>query len=321
MKRVARQKIERYVVVLNPYSTNGKKGEKYVSKLRDAQPDAEIAVVRAASAAKIHPALLAALQKGEGKRQLIIVAGGDGTVHLVVNALMHPDTPAALRQIPLTAWALGNGNDFFNSIHTKDAEREPLHVVQSPKAHTVRVRPLEWTIQPEKGNLQQRFALCYSTIGATGQATAAITSTEHRKRRQTINPRARTAHDIVSGAPALLLPKPFDVQIGTVRRRLVEMQFINGPVMTIHARYNTRLSDKNLFFGTVEQGNPVNILVTAARTIAGNPPGRTTTRPITFRLLQPAHAQLDGEYLELPAGTITVAPSKTALTIWATKPA
>ncbi|GAB4366690.1 MAG: diacylglycerol kinase family lipid kinase [Calditrichia bacterium] len=106
-----------------------------------------------------------AMEKGDG---LIVAAGGDGTVHHVVNYLLRKYTPNDLKKITLGAIGLGSSNDFHKPIQSRACFRGipiTLNKNQAVWRDVVRVRYRE-----ASGNWSTRYFLINASCGITAQA-------------------------------------------------------------------------------------------------------------------------------------------------------
>jgi diacylglycerol kinase family enzyme len=151
--------IDAVVVAYNDRSTRSHRSEQLIQRLRRELPTKRISVVgiggddTAANRRKLLDRLKRTAAPG---RTLLIAGGGDGTAHFVAAALLHADTPAEYRKTPITPWPLGNGNDFFNSVHGPSVAHDPLQALLSPQLHAIRVHPLEWHITGKEGTDTRR---------------------------------------------------------------------------------------------------------------------------------------------------------------------
>lgn len=315
--------ITRIVVIANPRSTRSERSDELVAALRSRVARLPVQVVRASEPERTRHELTAALQTGTPEHTLLVIAGGDGTAHCAVNALLHPETPPSVRKVACTAWPLGNGNDFFNSIHTAAVAARPLEAILSSALRTISVHPLEWRYQDAQGE-HCRYALCYATVGASAGSTAIINQPEHRERRRHTPGLRGLWMDVREGARAMWFPQQFMVRGQGKAYRAMELQFNNGPIMTIRGRYPILLSDPGLFFSVVRPNHPFAVGLTTLRMGLGMPAGKRYTKSLQFHLesTAPIPAQADGEPFSLPPDVrFSIGPSAQSLTIWASKAA
>lgn len=115
-------------IILNPAADNGRGAQQQEVIMKIAEPYARVDFVVGESAAHARQAAQEAAAAGYS---LVVAAGGDGTVHHVVNGLMAvPDTETMLGVIPI-----GSGNDFayMNGIPTDVAEAAHRLFTGQPK--------------------------------------------------------------------------------------------------------------------------------------------------------------------------------------------
>ena len=317
--------IEQVVVVRNEHSTHSQRAEQLIARLRESLPGKRVSVIAVGEddPADNRRTLLHELHRAPAGRSLLVVAGGDGTAHLVAETLLDPDTPQAYRITPITAWPLGNGNDFFHSTHAAATAHDPLLALFSPSLRSVRVHPLEWHIRAEKGD-RREISLCYGTVGVTASATDILNEPTHRARRRAFIGLGSILFDVFEGSRTMWFPKQFSVRQGKNTYRAIELQFNNGPRMVMQARYPERLSDTCMFFSKTGRNDPLSVGVTALRMSFGHVPGVHCAKPLSFRLNsdRPIHAQTDGEPFVLPNDvSFTIGPGEASLVVWASKTA
>ena len=315
--------IDAIVIAYNERSTRSQRSEQLIHRLRETIPDTPVAVVHIGNddTAGNRRKLLASLQSAPAGRSLLVVAGGDGTAHFVTSTLLHPETPPKYRTTPVTVWPLGNGNDFFYSVHSVAVAHDPLLALLSPELRSVKIYPLEWHIQ-NGGHELRKLSLCYGTIGATGAATVRINEPEHRERRKHTTGLNTLWLDIRQGSSSMWFPKRFTVHANDGTYRAIELQFNNGPLMTMRAHYPVLLSDHAMFFSKTCPNNPLAVGATVVRMGVGAPAGVRQTKPLHFRLESdgPIHAQTDGEAFELPPEvSFSIGPGKEPIVVWASK--
>lgn len=115
-------------IILNPAADNGRGAQQQALITKIAEPYVRVDFIVGKSAAHVRQAAQEAATAGYS---LVVAAGGDGTVHHVVNGLMAvPDTETMLGVIPI-----GSGNDFayMNGIPTNVAEAAHRLFVGQPK--------------------------------------------------------------------------------------------------------------------------------------------------------------------------------------------
>ncbi|HOJ74113.1 MAG TPA: diacylglycerol kinase family lipid kinase [Phycisphaerae bacterium] len=74
----------------------------------------------------------AATEAAEAKFELIVAAGGDGTVNAVVNALAEPG-----RELPLAILPLGTGNDLARTLAIPPDPQQAVELLASPRVERI----------------------------------------------------------------------------------------------------------------------------------------------------------------------------------------
>jgi diacylglycerol kinase family enzyme len=97
-------------ILLNPYSGGGTARTKWLAAKEHLDPDVESAnVISLDRSMNADADVAGALQRGERR---FVAAGGDGTVNLLLNAIVNHATSAQLKELRLGAIGLGSSNDF-----------------------------------------------------------------------------------------------------------------------------------------------------------------------------------------------------------------
>lgn len=319
--------IDAILVARNNLSTRSQLCDKLIQRLENEIPNKRIEAVRInpGEIAKSRQRLIRALKASPPGRSLIIIAGGDGTAHFIAAALLHDEMPDIYRHTPITPWPLGNGNDFFNSVHGPEITKDPLQILHSPRTHAIHVHPLEWRIQNPSGETR-RYSVCYGTIGATGSATQYINQPEHRARRKQASGWVSSLIlDMRQGARALWFPRRFTLcsEDGS-SKPATELQFNNGPIMALSARYPILLSQPGMFVSVSRSRHPLAIAALALQMRLGTVRGKYYNGAIKYSIKSrhAVHAQTDGEPFTINKNTsFCVQPCQSYLVIWATKKA
>lgn len=153
------------LVILNPEASGLRKNPALLSRLRvfPALDEAEIVVASHPDQAR----KLAVTARQDG-REIVAVAGGDGTVHDVVNGLLTDTTPDTIpppQDLPAVAVIpLGTGNDLARSLGLSDDLRDVLRGMESAGTRTMDLIRVEG-----KGGEKARWCVNMVTGGAVGR--------------------------------------------------------------------------------------------------------------------------------------------------------
>ncbi len=137
----------RCVVLLNPAARGGRVGalrERLPRLLREAGLTPRVVETRAAGDAE-------RLAREHADADLVVVAGGDGTVHEAVNGLMGTD--AVLGVLPV-----GTGNDFAHALGVPDALPEAVAALTAAPVVSLDVGRVRWEEDGELGVRERIFA-------------------------------------------------------------------------------------------------------------------------------------------------------------------
>jgi hypothetical protein len=322
------QDIEGFIVLAGD-STNGALAKQWHDTLQLHESNREVQLVYTGNDERLNfpdleernrQRLAVALEVGGTANKLVIVGGGDGSVHYAVRALLHDDMPGEAKNAILTSWALGYANDFYFDTQDGNMVGYPLGTLEHPGAHVFDAHPMQ--ITDEDGNPIDLVTM-YWTAGSTAVIAAILGSQKHRGRRKRILAPDKVI-DAVGGVQGLWLPERYQVSINDGEPAgTAEIQVINGGHMAVYSRYPSRLSHSGeVFLSTVESNSPLAVGVTAVRMMTGHAKGELQTGPISIanNSKKPMPTQSDGEQSSLqPGSTIIIKPSERRVRVWATK--
>jgi YegS/Rv2252/BmrU family lipid kinase len=168
------------VVIANPHAGGGTVGRN-LPALERALADLGLdhRVVRTAGAGDAARAATEALARGE---RFLVVAGGDGTIHEVVNGMMDPNGPMG-RQAVLGVMAAGSGADFVTTFGLPgDVEAAARHL-EGRNLFDIDLGKVTYT-DPDGRPATRYFAnVAQAGLGADAVARAARMPGSHRARR------------------------------------------------------------------------------------------------------------------------------------------
>lgn len=154
------------IIILNPHANSGRacrKWEKIEAAIRQRLYAPQIVPTsNCEEVFSMMPQWLAT------KPALLIAAGGDGTVNVVLNALMHASPENGREQIAVGAIGLGSSNDFHKPLA---AARMIDGVPFRLNANAARQHDLgKVTYRDAGGNWRQKFFIVNASIGVTAAA-------------------------------------------------------------------------------------------------------------------------------------------------------
>lgn len=254
---------------------------------------------------------------GAKDNMLVTIAGGDGTVHAVVNLLetLTPPTSAILYILPL--WG-GNANDFSCMLNGQNTRTAPDRLIQQSYPAPV---PLIQIILEHNTTKRVLYACCYASFGASAYAARQLDT--HRISTRTIIrwlPPVLVARELYYVSRAMLEAPTHRARLEDTETNIYEHAIINGSRMA-KTNYVPIELEKPLFFhATVSKKSP-SLVLTILRILLRKPdPTYTTRSHLTFTLKNNIHAQVDGEVIDVPSSTrVTAISHKTRLLFISTR--
>ena len=241
----------------------------------------------------------------------LVVAGGDGTLGNIAEALV--DADEELRALPILPIGVGNANDVAHGLHGKSGARylsRHYHTTQFKK-----VRPLECTMQSASGGSRAHSALGYISFGASAYAAEAInkgrTDTPWKQL-----PGVRHMREAVRAFGALSRAGQFEVEEVDEHdivqaRRLTDRLFVNGRYMAKYLRFPVELAESTYFVTDVRARSAGTIALAGAAMTTGQQKGKVV-QPFgehVFTVLSETKLQVDGEVYDVPRDTtVAIAP-------------
>lgn len=263
---------------------------------------------------------LVADRLGRGERTFV-AAGGDGTVHELVNALMPALDSGHLEDVRLGAVGLGSSNDFHKPLSDRrlvDGVSLRLDVTRA-RVHDVG----ELRYRDPSGREGRRWWLVNGSVGLTAEANAYFNGPDPIVRRL-----KRGATGLAIGWAALrtlwrVRPRRFHVTIDDERgewRTLSNLGVVKNPHFAGDFRYDSPLEpDSGRFhvheLGDLSRPGLLRALARLARgRFAGTPAARTVVaRRLLLRAPEPFAVEVDGEVLVVREAEFTLYPRRLAL--------
>ena len=295
----------RYVIIKNPASTDAHKAGERIRELRRLSgEDSDVIVKTTLPGGKdANGSLLRDLSQVLGPRTLLCIAAGDGTVNIVLNALLNqPGLSSEARQTPILPLWCGNANDLAYMLNGRPS-RNPIRKVLK-RGRVVQIHPLICTITLPDGNRQRYTAASYASFGASAFATWEI---ERTLRRQTKSPirrfgLSRLGQEIIAAAWALMRAPTFTVTEQGKTRVIFERTHLNGSRFAKIIGLPLRLTDENFHRATIEHKHVYAVLRHLIGLVSNRELTKKTVARDAFTVHDPVWAQFDGEPVRIPAG-------------------
>ncbi len=239
-------------------------------------------------------------QLGKKHTILVLVAGGDGTVHSVVNGLMEIEDKNNPNIYVMPLWG-GNANDFSYMLNGLASATTPQRILAQSAAVPV---PLIKLTLDHSDETRTIYACCYASFGASAYAARELDS----KRISTDKitrwlPPLIILREAIAVAKALAAAPTNRAEIDDSERKFYEHSLINGSRIAKVNRVPIELHEPIFFHAVVENKDP-SLLINLARIMRGKPDTTYTKRSsLTFTVKDGVDAQVDGEVLKIKADT------------------
>lgn len=283
------------LIIQNSASTNSVRASKYAHELRQVMPNTTFETYKITPGNQNTDKLSKKIAGCESDT-LIGVAAGDGTVGHVIETLLSHNNQAPI--FPL--WG-GNANDLATMLNG-EAPASIANVLK--KASVVDVHPLQCTFTQTDGTTEIRTAMCYVSFGASAYAAKHLNATEHRHNILHRIPGYTPFSETLAAFNGIIQAPRFRVEENGKRYRAYEKLFTNGPRFAKRTIFPLRLTDKKFYMRTVLHKRPFHVFTHLGDMLRNSPlRAAIQQQSVTFTCLSPTLAQLDGEHVNIPAGT------------------
>jgi diacylglycerol kinase family enzyme len=238
-----------------------------------------------------------------GKQTLLVVAGGDGTVNMVVDILLHdPQLSDEMRQTTALPFWGGNGNDLAHMLNGSPSNPLITRILHTGQA--VVIHPLICEITND-GTTNTHTAICYASFGASAFAARRLESLRGMRPFFHTIGAVKFLHELSMVSRALVGAERFAMNDGHGAKTVYDLLFINGSRFAKVNGAPLKLTDKRFFRILVEQKRLSVMAYHITELIRKHPNQYAVSddHVISFTLQDAAWAQLDGEVMRLDAGT------------------
>lgn len=292
-------------VFYNPNSTNAAQSRSRIETLEELFPPGTVALIETSGdGTEANRRLLINIANKLGARTLLAVAGGDGSVNLLVDTLLRDPafTQEQRRTTVLPLWG-GNGNDLACMLNGPAGRVRLSKLLQSAKR--IAVYPLRCEFTSEE-DAQTQLAICYASFGASAYAAQWLERLRGGKSLWHRVGIARFLYEIGMVSKAMLRSPRFSVEDDTTTHPVFDRIFINGSRYAKVAGVPQKLTDRQFYYVNVEQKKVSTLAFHITEIIRRHPDQYLIggKRTIGFTLRETALAQLDGEVMQLGPGTI-----------------
>lgn len=310
--------LKRCVIIINPRSTHAHRSMKFVRQLEALFTGDNIDIITPTKRDYENPsALITALKPKLNRNTLLGIAGGDGSIHYIINLLLsHPSMGESARQAVLLPLWGGNANDLAYMANGFAVGKHMDTILK--EGTVVDVYPLR--VSTTHNNITLRtYAICYASFGASAFVAHKLNQPGHRDKRVYRVPGTRAVFEAGSVTKALVDAKGFRCEIDGVTQKLYDLMLVNGSRIAKVDRAPIKLTDPYFYEIRTTHNRPV-VLGYAASLVRNITQRRP---PIAIRSLiahDPTWVQLDGEVEQVPSGsTVKVIRNDVPLRLLSTK--
>jgi len=276
----------RFVVLANPVSANARRIGRQVRELERAA----IVPVRVIETDRDSRRTRDALQKALREGDWLGIGAGDGTVNLAIDS-----------GVPVAPLAGGNANDIAHMLHTKQALRDPRHILE--RGQIVPVHPLYCRIGQPDDEPVARLAAGYISLGASGRAAHEINQSRNHFLRSV--PGARKLYIGSQVCRGLARASEFKIQDDDGTYTRFESVFPNGDRMAEHLRWQSDITKPATQEVSIGDKRFLPVVTAIGRSLVGRltGPALSVGDVRDFTVENEVYLQTDGEAILLAAGT------------------
>ncbi len=293
--------LHRAIVIINPQSSNVQRIDRRSHELARLFPDTKVTLIEtSARPGQLTDRLRRELNTQAGPT-LLAIGGGDGTVHVIINALMELQGEGQnLADVPILPLWGGNANDLAYMLNGLPS-RVTLSSILN-RGRLVAVHPLKIVITEGNHKAAERYAACYASFGASAYAAAELEKPTHKNEVRSSGAFGTFMKELRQATRAMLSASGFDAEQNGERIKIFEQVFANGSRMAKLDRFPIKLHEK-VFYRIVKSDRSTTVAFYLRQLIQGKKLGEVTDRTFRFTTRERAWAQFDGEATVLAANT------------------
>jgi len=298
------KQFDNVLLIQNPNSSNASRAKNITDKLHRLASTKPTIIKTSPDHSENAKSLKKYLSQSKGKT-LLLIGGGDGTSHDVVNILMSKDLRSLAADVAILPLWGGNANDFAYMLNGLSLGKKMSKILIRGKAS--KLYPLEITVE-KNGKSSTKYAMCYASFGASAFVAQHFQAKPvQRGKPLKYPPFLIVLQEIWRIGVALKKAKTFTVKVDGETITIFDEVFVNGSRLSKMNTLPVKLNQK-AYYHTRENNKHPLISRRIASFLTGRKIGEIISKPTTFTLQQDALAQFDGEVNQLAKGTkITVA--------------
>jgi diacylglycerol kinase family enzyme len=286
---------KRLVVLFNPASSKADQAKLKIAQLEKAYPGQVVVDETKPDAAGNLKVLLKILRPGD----ILIPAGGDGSLNQVLVALLDPKTPPELRSTRVLPLGTGKMNDVAHMLNGKHFN-DPEYVLRH--GHEVPIYPLTFTVTPvgSKKPVDQQIGVYNIGFGSIGLGTMHYNDPAFRMRQQQRAPAVQEFVLLDAARKIWFEAEPFEITYKGKQQQIYNILVSSGNIMAGYWRFPARLSKQEFFVAMVDKNGTFAFVDTALRLFTNKAKGEVMQGPLSFTLHGKVHGQIDGEVYTVP---------------------
>lgn len=298
------------VVIRNPVSTDAHKTRQRIDVLQRLLPSSDLHTIETvAGGVAANSALLRQHEKLLGPRTLLCIAAGDGTIHLILNSLLHDERLSqSAKSTPILPLWCGNANDLAYMLNGAWSPRRLRNILN--RGSIVQIKPLECTMRNVHGHEQRFVASSYASFGASAFASQELERVIPRgspTRRFVVS---RFGQEVFAALRALVQAPTFTITAHGHTSIIFERTYLNGSRFAKVIGIPLRLTDEKFHRQTIEHKHIVTLFLNIIGLMTDRHIAKRAITHDTFTIHDTVWAQYDGETVRLASGTeVTIAVS------------
>ena len=296
---------DRIIMLINPNSTRSQIIKNHVKELEASHYGDRITKLYSFKEHLVNQELLLNNLKAN---DLLVVAGGDGTVHEAATIVTKDLTGLGVKLLLLPG---GNAGDLSYSVHGPGQLPTLSQILDNGRS--LRVHPIDINTASETKQ-SDGIAVGYAGFGFTALAARVLNSPLYRKLPFYANPLARAAYESTVAVTSVLRSPPFKIERDGEVEELSELLAANGRRVAKRLSLPVGLEEDRIFVSRLETRRHRRLLMQWAGEVAlhrqpsikGLFLSKANEEVFSFITRSPVTMQLDGEPRELGADTEVV---------------
>jgi diacylglycerol kinase family enzyme len=292
-----------FLIIRNPASTSVTAANRRIAELQRAFPSATCHIIDTRPGGKAANRALLHDQAGQlGRRTLLCVAGGDGTINLVLDSLLHdPALSAQGRQTPIFPLWGGNANDLACMLNGGPRSANTTAIVRT--GSIVAVFPLVCSFTNRQGRQTTHLAACYTSFGASAITTQILGQKKSTSNALFRQPGLRFIREVLIAISGMSHAPTFAINSDGQTKTVYEYIFFNGPRFAKVTGVRRQLIDQKFHGVLLGKKRLSGVLASMAALNRKNQAHKFEHTQANFTVRQTTWSQFDGETIRVPAGT------------------